>query len=95
MYTKSIPHFNKLLYTFCIQILTASIVLLILHTKCIQMFGEMWDTFCKHLVYILYTFVVYILYNFCIQNVHTISMWVTTKQKKTHFQSSCQTLLAL
>ena len=33
MYTKCIPHFNKLLYTFCVQNLV-SIVLLILYTKC-------------------------------------------------------------
>ena len=58
-----------------IQILTA-IVLLILHTKCIQKFVKMWDTFWIHLVYILYTSIVYILYNFCIQNVHTISVYV-------------------
>ena len=41
--------FNKLLYTFCIQNL-AAIVLLIWHTKCIQKFVEMRDTFCIHLV---------------------------------------------
>ena len=41
MYTKCIPHFNKLLYTFCIQNL-AGIVLLILYTECIQRFVEMW-----------------------------------------------------
>ena len=73
MYTKCIPHFDKLLYTFGIEILTA-IVLLILCTKCIQKFVKMWDAFYTYLVYILYMSVVYILYNFCIQNVHTISM---------------------
>ena len=74
MYTKCIPHFDKLLYAFCIQILVG-IVLLILYTKCIQKFVEIWDTFCIHLVYILHTSVVNILYNFCIQNVYMISMW--------------------
>ena len=47
MYTKYIPHFDKLLLTFCIQNLAAA-VLLILYTKCIQKFAEMWDTFCIH-----------------------------------------------
>ena len=54
MYTKCIPHFDKLLCTFCLQNL-AAIVVLVLYTKCIQIFVKMWDTFCIHLVYILYT----------------------------------------
>ena len=33
----------------------------ILYTKCIQEFVEMWNTFCKHFVYILYASIVYIL----------------------------------
>ena len=34
------------------------------------------------LVYKMYpTLVVYILYNFCIQNVYTVSVWVTSKDK--------------
>ena len=74
LYTKCIPHFDRLLYTFCMQNL-AAIVLLILYTKCIQKLVEMWYTFCIHFVYILYTSVVYILHNFCIQNVYTVSVW--------------------
>ena len=74
MYTKYIPLFDKLLFTFCIQNLAAA-VLLILYTKCIQKFAEMRDTFCIHLVYILYTLIVYILYNFGIQNVYMISVY--------------------
>ena len=65
MYTKCIPHFNKRLYTFCIQILTA-IVLLILYTFCIQKFVEMWDTFCIYLVYISCIHLVQFLYTNCI-----------------------------
>ena len=42
MYTKCIPNF-------------AAIVILILYTKCIQKFVEMWDTFCIHFVYKMYT----------------------------------------
>ena len=75
MYTKCISHFNKLLYTFCIQNL-ADIVLFILYTKCIQKLVKMWYAFCIHFVYILYTSVVYILYNFHIQIVYTVSAWV-------------------
>ena len=47
LYTKCIPHFNKLFYTFCVQNL-ASIVLLILYTKC------MYTKVCWNVVYILY-----------------------------------------
>ena len=72
MHRKCIPHFDKLLHTFCIQNL-ATILLLILYKKSIHKFIEMLNTFCIHLVYILYTSVVYILYNFYIQNVYTIS----------------------
>ena len=70
--TKCIPNFGKLLYTFCLQKLAAT-VLLILHRKYIQKFVEMWYTFVLHFVFILYTSVAYILYNFCIQNAHTVS----------------------
>ena len=69
-YTECIPHFDKLLYTFCIQNL-AGIVVLILYIKCIQKFSKM----CIHFVYILCTSVVYILYNFSIQNLYKVSMW--------------------
>ena len=41
IYTKYISHFNKL----SLQNL-AGIVFLILYTKCIQKFVEMWYTFC-------------------------------------------------
>ena len=76
-YKKCIPHFNKLLHTLCIQNL-AAMALLILYTECIQKFVEMWYTYCIHFVYIsciqlLYTSVAS---NFCIQNVHTISVWM-------------------
>ena len=47
LYTQCIPHFNKLLYTFQVQNL-ASIVLLILYTKCI------YTKVCRNVVYILY-----------------------------------------
>ena len=43
LYTKCIPHFDKLRFTFCLQNL-AGIVLLILYTKCIQTFVQMWYT---------------------------------------------------
>ena len=95
MYTKSIPHFNKLLYTFCIQILTASIVLLILHTKCIQMFGEMWDTFCKHLVYILYTFCIHLvqfLYTKCTHDFH-VGYYQTKENTFSEFMSNITSTL--
>ena len=72
LYTKCISHFDKLLYTFCIQN-SVAIVLLILYTKCIQKFVKMWYTFCIHFAYILYTSVVFILYNFCIQTIYTVS----------------------
>ena len=49
IYTKFISHYDKLLYTLCIQNL-AGVVLLVLYTKCIQRFVEIWYTFCRHLV---------------------------------------------
>ena len=60
------PHFHKRLYTFCIHNL-AGIFLLILYTKGIQMFVEMWYIFCihsvqLHFVYISCTNVVYKMY---------------------------------
>ena len=58
LYTKCIPHFDKLLYTFCIQNL-AGIVLLILSTKCIQKLVEIWY------IYILYAFCIHQLDTFC------------------------------
>ena len=70
MYTKykqnvcirnNIPHFNKLLYTFCIQNL-AGVVLLILYTKCIQKLVEIWYTFCIHQLYTSCTSFVYKMY---------------------------------
>ena len=75
MYKKCIPRFNKFLHTLCIQNL-AAMALLILYTECIQKFVEMWYTYCIHFVHVLYTSVVFNLSNFCIQNVHTISVWV-------------------
>ena len=35
----------------------------------------MWDTFCIHLVYILYTSLAYILHKFCIQKAYIIFVW--------------------
>ena len=67
------PHFDKLVYTFCIQN-SGGIVLLILYGKCTQKFVEMRYTICIHFVYISHTSVVYILHNFCIQTVYTISV---------------------
>ena len=61
MYTKCIPLFDKLLYTFCIKHL-AAIVLLTLYTKCIQKFVEMGDTFCIHQFYTSCTIFVYQIY---------------------------------
>ena len=54
MYTKCIPHFDKLLYKFCIQN-SAAIVLSILYTKCLQKSVEIWDILWIHFGYILYT----------------------------------------
>ena len=62
-----IPHFDKLLYTFCIQNL-ADIVLLILYTKCIQKLVEMWYTFCTHFAYISCIHLVQFLYTKCIHS---------------------------
>ena len=46
---------------------------LILHTKYIQKFVELWmNTFCIHFIYIS---CIQILFNFCIQNVYTIFAW--------------------
>ena len=53
LYTKCIPHIDKLLYTFQTQNL-AAIILLTLYTKRRQKFVEMWNTFCIHLVQFLY-----------------------------------------
>ena len=61
LYTKCIPHFDKLLSTFCIQNL-AGIVLLTLYTKCLQKFVEMWHTFCIHQLYTSCTVLVYKMY---------------------------------
>ena len=47
MYTKCIPHFDKLLYTFNIQN-QKNYGSLILYTKCMQKFVKMWDTICIH-----------------------------------------------
>ena len=71
MYTKRIPHFDKLFYKFCIPNL-AAIVLLILYTKYVQKFFKIWDTLWMHFVYIVYTSVyihlVQFLYTKCIHN---------------------------
>ena len=67
MYTKCIPHFDKLLYTLCIQNL-AVIVLLTLYTKCLQKFVEMWDIFCIHFVIISCIHLVQFLYTKCIHD---------------------------
>ena len=72
---QNVACFTKLLYKFCMQNL-AGIVLLILYTKCIQMFVKIWYAFCINCEYILYASVVYILYNFCIQKVSTVFVWV-------------------
>ena len=40
---------------------------------------ELWDTFCIHFVYILYSSIVYILHNFCIQNIYITFMLVQVK----------------
>ena len=66
MYTKCILHFDKLLYTFCIQTL-AVLVLLTFYTKCMQKFVEMWYTFCIHFVCICIRLVQF-LYAKCIHN---------------------------
>ena len=67
LYTKCIPHFDKLLYTKCIQNL-ADIVLLILYTKWIQKLVEMWYAFCIHFVYISCIHPVQFLYTKCIHS---------------------------
>ena len=68
---KCILHFDKILYIFCIQFLAA--IVLILHTKYIQKFVELWmNTFFIHFIYIS---CIQILLNFCIQNVYTIFVW--------------------
>ena len=67
MHAKCIPHFDKLLYTFCIQNLTGIALLIFVY--------KMYTKVCRNVVHILYTPVVYILYKFCIQNVYTVSMW--------------------
>ena len=40
MHAKCIPHFDKLLYTFCIATQLKEIWQLLLYTKCIQKFVE-------------------------------------------------------
>ena len=67
LYTKCIPPFDKLLYTFCIKN-QKNYTSQILHTKCLQTFVEMWyrcfmQTFFWNVEYILYT---NMLYTFCI-----------------------------
>ena len=63
LYTKCIPHFDKLLYTFFIQNL-ADIVLWILYTKC------SYTKACRNVVasylYILYTFCIHFVDIICI-----------------------------
>ena len=79
LYKKCIPHFDKLFYTFCIQNL-AAVVLLILYTKYIKKFVEMWDTFCIYFVYFLYIFCIYLvqfLYTKCIQS---FRVWLEIKR---------------
>ena len=65
LYTKCIPHFDKLLYTFCMQNL-AAIFLLIFYTKCVQNFVEIWYTFCIHQFYTSCTICAYKMYTVCI-----------------------------
>ena len=72
LYTKCIPHFDKLLYTFCIQNL-AAIVPLILYTKYIQTFVEICYTFCIHFVYISCMHLVQFLYT---KYIHSFSVGV-------------------
>ena len=67
MYTKCIPHFDKLLYTLCIQNLTA-IVRIILYTKCILKFVEMWNTFCIYIPCISCIHLAQFLYIKCIHD---------------------------
>ena len=71
IYTKCIPDFEKLLYTFCIQNLVA-MVLLVLYTKCIQMVcpnvGYILYTSCLHFVYISCIHLVQFLYAKCIHH---------------------------
>ena len=67
MYTKCILHFDKLLYTFCIQ--TLAVLVLSIQNVC-----ESLSKCGIHFVYILYAFV-YVLCNFYMQNVYTICLW--------------------
>ena len=59
-------------FVYILHTKLAVTVLLILFTKCIQKFVEIWYIFCIHFVCILHISVVYILYNYCIQNAYTV-----------------------
>ena len=80
IYTKYIPHFNKLLHTFLYTKLKELWQLNFVY-KMYTKFVEMWDTFCIQFAYILYninsdlqkvyiTKTVYNLYTKFIQNVY-------------------------
>ena len=78
---EDIPHFNKLLYTFCVQNLAGIVFFLFcIQNVAMQKFVKMRYTLCIHFAYILYASVVYLLCNFCIQNVYTVSKWVINKK---------------
>ena len=94
LYKKCIPHFDKLLYTKCIQNVCMQNVYHIstnfcinfviknvagMYTKCIQSLSTCGIHFVYIFVYILYTSVAYILYNQCIQNVNTVSVWESSE----------------
>ena len=71
MYTKCIPHSDKLLHIFCLQN-QKNYASKILHTKCIQKFVEVWDAFCIQMwdtfcIQMWDKFCIYtnILYTFC------------------------------
>ena len=75
MYTKCIPHFDKLLFNFVYKIKRTIAAKFCSYTKCIQKFVEMWDTYFvyKHFIYInsdlqkVY-YIIKIMYAICIQN---------------------------
>ena len=71
LYTKCIPYFDKLLYTFCMQ-KVYKMYTECLYTKCIPHFNKLLYTFC---IQNLADIVLLTLYTKCIQKL--VEMWYT------------------
>ena len=66
--TKCIQNVSHISTNFCCIQNLAAIVLLILWTKCIQKFAEMWGTFCIHFIYINCIHLEQFLYTKCLHD---------------------------